>query len=207
MMSSTGSSVLKLVASVSDLKESSWMLKPEAPGVAMSTVDVLVFWSQCFQASAQVHSRNHSEEKPLRKMFKKPYLCSYTPKPLQLENNKNIQTHSYFFFKSLTLLHWPICRFLELATPGCQTIWQREYHEPSLPIFAGFEGWVCLWKLPCPALYVSFETQLRGRRHQEMESTLLKAPWLLWVTLRGCKRPWGSAPMHRHVLGQFSSSV
>lgn len=43
MMSSTGSSVLKLVASVSDLKESSWMLKPEAPGVAMSTVDVLVF--------------------------------------------------------------------------------------------------------------------------------------------------------------------
>lgn len=207
MMSSTGSSVLKLVASVSDLKESSWMLKPEAPGVAMSTVDVLVFWSQCFQASAQVHSRNHSEEKPLRKMFKKPYLCSYTPKPLQLENNKNIQTHSYFFFKSLTLLHWPICRFLELATPGCQTIWQREYHEPSLPNFAVFEGWVCLWKLPCPALYVSFETQLRGRRHQEMESTLLKAPWLLWVTLRGCKRPWGSAPMHRHVLGQFSSSV
>lgn len=187
MMSSTGSSVLKLVASVSDLKESSWMLKPEAPGVAMSTVDVLVFWSQCFQASAQVHSRNHSEEKPLRKMFKKPYLCSYTPKPLQLENNKNIQTRSYFFFKSLTLLHWPICRFLELATPGCQTIWQREYHEPSLPIFAGFEGWVCLWKLPCPALYVSFETQLRGRRHQEMESTLLKAPWLLWVTLRGVR--------------------
>lgn len=185
MMSSTGSSVLKLVASVSDLKESSWTLKPEAPGVAMSTVDILVFWSPCFQASAQVQSRNHSEEKPLRKKFKKTYLCSYAPKPLQLENNKNIQKYS--FFKSLTPLHWPICRFLELATPDCQTIWWREYNKPSLPIFTGFEGWVCLWKLTCPALYMSFETQLSGRRHQEMESTLLKAPWLLWVTLRGVR--------------------
>lgn len=97
-----------------------WNLKPQA------VVNVLVFQSPCFQASAQAQSRNHSEEKPLRKKFKEPYLCSYAPKPLRLENTTSIQTRSYFFFKSLTPLHRPICRFLELATPDCQTIWLRE---------------------------------------------------------------------------------